>query len=69
METFRCICCNKKLGEGEFTRLSIKCPRCGHVNDLKATSLPTVRGHHGETYLPLDRRQAPTRKDDPAAVS
>ena len=36
MEEIRCSNCNKKLAEAEYTRLAIKCPRCGAMN-LKAT--------------------------------
>ncbi|MCK9345395.1 MAG: Com family DNA-binding transcriptional regulator [Candidatus Pacebacteria bacterium] len=32
----RCGKCGKKLAEGEFICLSIKCPRCGVINQLKA---------------------------------
>jgi len=37
MLVVRCKQCCKKLAEAEFTRLSIKCSRCGHLNQLKAT--------------------------------
>ncbi|WP_366143628.1 Com family DNA-binding transcriptional regulator [Zoogloea sp.] len=40
METIRCGKCNRKLGEGEYTRLNIKCPRCGTLNQLKAIEPP-----------------------------
>ena len=33
---FRCRRCNKKLAEAIFTWLSIKCPRCGHLNTERA---------------------------------
>ncbi|WP_297575923.1 Com family DNA-binding transcriptional regulator [uncultured Deefgea sp.] len=39
MQNIRCAQCNKKLAEGRFIELSIKCPRCGALNHLKATSL------------------------------
>lgn len=32
----RCIKCNRKLAEGEFINLSIKCSRCGTLNNLRA---------------------------------
>ncbi len=28
----RCTECDKKLGEGQYIRLSIKCPRCKTLN-------------------------------------
>lgn len=37
LEEIRCGGCQRKLGEGRFTRLEIKCPRCkAHVsvNDI-----------------------------------
>jgi phage FluMu protein Com len=40
VETIRCGKCNKKLAEAEFSRLSIKCPRCGAMNHLKAIEPP-----------------------------
>lgn len=36
MNEFRCGACNRKLGEGEFTQIMIKCPRCGTMNNLRA---------------------------------
>lgn len=36
MLVVRCKQCRKKLAEAEFIRISIKCPRCGHLNQLKA---------------------------------
>lgn len=45
MEIIRCGSCNKKLAEAEYTRLSIKCPRCGAINQVKAASLEPER--HG----------------------
>lgn len=38
MEEIRCGSCNRKLAEGEYIRLAIKCPRCGAVNQLSAPS-------------------------------
>lgn len=38
MEEIRCGACRKKLGEGVFAQLVIKCPRCGALNHLRATS-------------------------------
>lgn len=37
MKEIRCSNCNKKLAEAEYRRLTIKCPRCGVMNTLKAT--------------------------------
>ena len=32
----RCGACGRKLAEGQYLLLSIKCPRCGTVNHLRA---------------------------------
>ncbi|PRC90972.1 Com family DNA-binding transcriptional regulator [Solimicrobium silvestre] len=37
MLDIRCGSCSRKLGEGEYITLSIKCPRCGTLNHLRAT--------------------------------
>ncbi|NLC24492.1 MAG: Com family DNA-binding transcriptional regulator [Oxalobacter sp.] len=54
METIRCGSCNKKLAEAEYTRLAIKCPRCGTHNQMKARSL-----------LPECRRASPGEENGP----
>ncbi|ADE10491.1 Com family DNA-binding transcriptional regulator [Sideroxydans lithotrophicus] len=43
METVRCGKCNRKLAEGEYTRLAIKCPRCGTLNQVSAESAKPER--------------------------
>lgn len=40
MNEIRCGNCRKKLAEGEYIRLAIKCPRCGAFNQLSAQSAP-----------------------------
>lgn len=54
MQDIRCGNCNKKLGAGIFQHLSIKCPRCGALNNLRAVSpeperqrAPDIGAHHG----------------------
>ncbi|WP_331428941.1 Com family DNA-binding transcriptional regulator [Delftia sp. ZNC0008] len=75
MEEIRCGSCRRKLAEGEYTRLSIKCPRCGAFNQLSASSAPSelLRGPTAEIndkpHSPMDRRQAPPRRPAPEAVS
>jgi phage FluMu protein Com len=49
METVRCGQCNRKLAEADYTRLSIKCPRCGAINQVTARSRPPER--HGASIL------------------
>ena len=34
----RCGQCRRKLGEGVYTRLAIKCPRCRALNPITAQS-------------------------------
>lgn len=43
MEVIRCGNCRKKLAEGTYTALAIKCPRCGALNQLRASSPPQER--------------------------
>ncbi|KAA9180595.1 Com family DNA-binding transcriptional regulator [Delftia sp. BR1] len=75
MEEIRCGSCRRKLGEGVFSRLVIKCPRCGAFNQLSASSAPSAppRGPTAEIndkpHSPMDRRQAPPRRPAPEAVS
>ncbi|WP_324622733.1 Com family DNA-binding transcriptional regulator [Delftia lacustris] len=75
MQEIRCGSCRRKLGEGIFSRLVIKCPRCGAMNQLSAVSAtsappggPTAeindKSHHS-----LDRRQAPLGRPAAQAVS
>ncbi|CAN7438703.1 Com family DNA-binding transcriptional regulator [Acidovorax sp. LjRoot118] len=66
MTEIRCGECRKKLGEGEYTVLTIKCPRCGAVNTLRAMSPPPERhrapngpSHGPQPHHSLDRRQTP----------
>ncbi|MCX7506594.1 MULTISPECIES: Com family DNA-binding transcriptional regulator [Delftia] len=75
MEEIRCGSCRRKLGEGVFSRLAIKCPRCGAFNQLSASSAtpepqsgPTAEINDKPNHS-LDRRQAPPRRPAPEAVS
>ncbi|MDR2155891.1 MAG: Com family DNA-binding transcriptional regulator [Burkholderiaceae bacterium] len=45
MQEIRCGQCGRKLGEGDYTSLAIKCPRCRTINQLRATSHPTPERH------------------------
>ncbi|MHC3433646.1 Com family DNA-binding transcriptional regulator [Delftia lacustris] len=38
MQEIRCGSCSRKLGTGTYICLTIKCPRCGTLNHLMATS-------------------------------
>lgn len=45
-QEIRCGACRRKLGEGEYTRLAIKCPRCGALNQfLSALSASQPERH------------------------
>jgi phage FluMu protein Com len=39
----RCGACKRKLGEGVFSALSIKCPRCNTMNYLRTESAQSER--------------------------
>ncbi|MBR4876581.1 MAG: Com family DNA-binding transcriptional regulator [Rhodocyclaceae bacterium] len=52
----RCGHCRRKLGEGDYIRLAIKCPRCGTLNCLSATRVP----HPERPGTPTER----SRSDD-----
>ncbi|MGE8356399.1 MAG: Com family DNA-binding transcriptional regulator [Microvirgula sp.] len=39
----RCGHCGRKLAEGRYIHLTIKCPRCRAINHLKAESLTLER--------------------------
>ncbi|MEB0012571.1 Com family DNA-binding transcriptional regulator [Glaciimonas sp. Gout2] len=43
MNTIRCGHCARKLGEGEYISLAIKCPRCGTLNHFTIPSLRATR--------------------------
>ncbi|WP_084187484.1 Com family DNA-binding transcriptional regulator [Andreprevotia chitinilytica] len=54
MNDIRCANCAKKLAEGHYAWLVIKCPRCGALNTLRAASpeserqrAPNPGDHHG----------------------
>ncbi len=49
MTEIRCGQCDKKLGEGIYLVLSIKCPRCGTMNSLRAES-PTPERQGASIY-------------------
>ncbi|MGT2495027.1 Com family DNA-binding transcriptional regulator [Cupriavidus basilensis] len=67
MQEIRCGSCNRKLGAGEYSRLAIKCPRCGTMNVLRAESPAPEsqrashngdRGHDG-----IDHSQHPSTRE------
>ena len=46
MEEIRCGACSRKLAEGIFTRLSIKCPRCGTLNQFQSAPSASLIERH-----------------------
>lgn len=75
MQEIRCGNCRRKLGEGEYSRLSIKCPRCGAFNQLSAQSA-SQESHRGpeaeindKSNSPLDRRQTALGRHAAQALS
>jgi phage FluMu protein Com len=63
MEIIRCGSCNKKLAEASYNAISIKCPRCGTINNhKKAPELPTSatrspeEANHEKPLIGLARR-------------
>ncbi|WP_313569943.1 Com family DNA-binding transcriptional regulator [Comamonas terrigena] len=75
MDEIRCGNCHRKLAEGVFTRLAIKCPRCGAFNQLSALS--ATPEHQGvpiadtnvKPYRSLDGRQAPAHRHASQTIS
>ncbi|MGE8491570.1 Com family DNA-binding transcriptional regulator [Comamonas sp.] len=63
MNDIRCGSCGRKLGEGVYSLLNIKCPRCGALNCLRAASptqerhrVPLTEANNGNPNRALDRR-------------
>ncbi|MGB0732102.1 MAG: Com family DNA-binding transcriptional regulator [Pontibacterium sp.] len=47
LKEVRCTKCAKLLAKADYTKLEIKCPRCGRINQ-RATSTQSVKEHaHG----------------------
>ncbi|WP_082824104.1 Com family DNA-binding transcriptional regulator [Crenobacter luteus] len=57
----RCGHCRRKLAEGRFIELTIKCPRCGQMNHLitpERQRAPCLGDHDGhQSDHPLAGRQ------------
>lgn len=58
MKEIRCIACSRKLAEGEFVRLAIKCPRCKTLNRLNAESATSAKSAKS-VRNPPERHGAP----------
>lgn len=62
MESIRCIKCNKKLAEISEGQISIKCPRCGSLNNFtvknhnnqESPEPPLYKGEEHETLSPAE---------------
>ncbi|MDR2507958.1 MAG: Com family DNA-binding transcriptional regulator [Candidatus Accumulibacter sp.] len=55
MKEIRGEACFRKLAEGEFIRLAIKCPRCKTLNNLNAESATSAKS----VRPPPERHGAP----------
>lgn len=62
LEVIRCGGCQRKLGEGRYSRLEIKCPRCGTHNVLRASAAD----HSVQSPIPArpERHQSKGLEDD-----
>lgn len=49
MIEIRCGACRRKLGVGRYCHLSIKCPRCGNINDLRVENPAPERPRASDT--------------------
>jgi phage FluMu protein Com len=58
MIEIRCVACSRKLAEGQFIRLAIKCPRCKTLNHLNAESTESAKSVRN---IP-ERHGAPTHE-------
>ncbi|MCL1962370.1 MAG: Com family DNA-binding transcriptional regulator [Desulfovibrionaceae bacterium] len=61
-EQIRCGTCRRKLAEGQYLRLSIKCRRCGTINRLRATR-PMPERHRASSLTRTPDEKLP---DSPA---
>lgn len=57
MQDIRCGQCNRLLAKGEALDLSIKCPRCGAINHVRAAS-PDTESHRAPEKGPSRARDA-----------
>ncbi|MFZ7336185.1 Com family DNA-binding transcriptional regulator [Comamonas jiangduensis] len=75
MQEIRCGNCRRKLAEGVYIQLAIKCPRCGAFNQLSAESAPQEHHRvpeaevHDQSHHSVDRRQAPPGRHAAQALS
>jgi len=54
MDEIRCGACGKKLGDGIYQTLQIKCPRCRTLNFLRAQS---PKPEHHECHCKSETRE------------
>ncbi len=59
----RCGQCQKKLAVGRYIEMEIKCPRCGTINYLRATSLKPER-HRASEFGDDDEQSNDSQQDD-----
>jgi len=67
-EDIRCGQCGRKMAEGQYVDLRIKCPRCGAFNHLRASSPALERQRApqpGENYGRKSDRSVAGRQEAP----
>ncbi|NYZ17057.1 Com family DNA-binding transcriptional regulator [Azospirillum sp. RWY-5-1] len=57
MEEIRCGSCRRLLARGTANCLEIKCPRCGTINHVRATSSPSERPRASDSESALGTAQ------------
>ncbi|OZI26845.1 hypothetical protein CAL26_05910 [Bordetella genomosp. 9] len=61
MTEFRCGSCQRKLAEGLFVSIRIKCPRCGTFNHASAASTLNAE-RHGASNKELLHEDSPPHR-------
>ncbi|WP_081483074.1 Com family DNA-binding transcriptional regulator [Bordetella petrii] len=62
MQDIRCGHCRRKLAEGIYLRLAIKCPRCGTMNFMSAEGACQPE-RHGASHQKETLREAQATSD------
>ncbi|MBN3005587.1 Com family DNA-binding transcriptional regulator [Chromobacterium alkanivorans] len=70
MQDIRCGHCQRKLAEGRYIEITIKCPRCRAYNTLKAAEPPTANAasvKQGKQHATAVQRRLPQTPADSRA--
>lgn len=65
MQEIRCGQCARKLGQGNYVHLVIKCPRCGALNHLRAARPEPERQRASHTQTGNDGQPIFKQTDQP----